>query len=611
MPFKQPHRFIGFLFTLFLLLTIGRAFPAHGQTPLANFNVPVAGPDTWGAVDALGRKLPDYRQVGPPRKNKTVGIFYFTWLNHPTPYLYDNDKIIKQRGYKKDWYLIGPMTLMHWWGEPLFGYYRSSDPWVLREHAIMLGDAGVNTLILDNTNGATYFNTQKALFKVFQHMRALGNATPDFLCFTRDGAWNTDYENIYKSGLAKKLWFYWDGKPLMLVNNGAAEQDAARGPRIPENIRKFFTLRRCWALDTPHSQPWFGSGKNKWFWNQLYPQRYGWHTNPKTPEETSVGVAGWANVNIGRDYHDGRQPPRKDQNPALGRFFSEQWRGARRMDPPFVFVTGWNEWIAAPWPSPVPPNARLGLVGHPLQRGQPMFIDEFDKEYSRDIEPMKGGFGDDYYYQLVANIRRYKGVHPLPRVSQGRCPWTGPFSQWAKIGPLFINNTGMAVHRDYSGWGTHVYINNTGRNDIVASKFCYDKNNLYFWVRTRKPITSWHGWSWMLLFLHIPRPLQKAWLGYNYVIDRKVLNNHTAEIERNVNGFYEWKPVGKVHFRVRGDQMQMTVTRKLVGIENRMPTDIHFKWADHIQQNGSWTDFYLNGDCAPPFRFYYRAKIRN
>ena len=41
-----------------------------------------------------------------------------------------------------------------------------------------------------------------------------------------------------------------------------------------------------------------------------------------------------------------------------------------------------------------------------------------------------------------------------------------------------------------------------------------------------------------------------------------------------------------------------------------LPPDIHFRWADNIQQTGKWSDFYLTGDCAPPFRFYYRAKFR-
>jgi hypothetical protein len=35
---------------------------------------------------------------------------------------------------------------MHHWGESAFGYYRSDDPWVLRKHAQMLSDAGVDVI---------------------------------------------------------------------------------------------------------------------------------------------------------------------------------------------------------------------------------------------------------------------------------------------------------------------------------------------------------------------------------------------------------------------------------------------------------------------------------
>src|SRR5207248_1211566 len=36
--------------------------------------------DTWVATDALGRGLPLAEEVGPPRADKFVGVFYFLWL---------------------------------------------------------------------------------------------------------------------------------------------------------------------------------------------------------------------------------------------------------------------------------------------------------------------------------------------------------------------------------------------------------------------------------------------------------------------------------------------------------------------------------------------------
>ncbi len=586
----------------------------HTATPVAASRTAadpeVAGPDTWGAIDALGRVLPHYRTVGPPRKNKSVGIFYFTAYNHPAYrfakgkkeyYLYDNDKIIARRHYRPGWYLIGPLHTVHWWGEPLVGYYRSSDPWVIRQNAEMLSDAGVNTLIFDNTNGPTYPNTQRAIFKTFERLRKLGDATPDFACFTGHGAWNTDYRNIYQKGLYKNLWFRWEGKPLLLYVGQAGQ--------IPTDERKFFTLRYCWA--------WTG-GKNRWGWDNVAPGNrweYAWHSNPKVPEEMPVAVGGWATSNIGRSFHNGVEPPRALQNPAAGLCFAEQWNHALKVDPAFVFITGWNEWTAGCFPSGgAGPGSWPEMLGHPVKPGDPIYVDEFDSEFSRDAQPMKGGFEDDYYYQMVTGIRRYKGVQPLPSVSMATIHLAESWNQWASVNPLFINNIGLAVHRDYQGWGNGprlpVYRNNTGRNDIVGAKVCYDAKNMYFWVQTRKTITSWKSPNWMLLFINSTGNPHKGWLGYNYVIDRKVLNDHTTTLQKNIGNQYKWKIIGKVQYRVKGDQMEVVVPRKLLGLAGKLPADIHFKWADNIQQTGKWSDFYLNGNCAPPFRYYYRAKFR-
>ena len=36
-----------------------------------------------------------------------------------------------------------------------------------------------------------------------------------------------------------------------------------------------------------------------------------------------------------------------------------------------------------------------------------IFVDQFNQEYSRDIEPLAEGHADSYYYQLVDSVRHY------------------------------------------------------------------------------------------------------------------------------------------------------------------------------------------------------------
>ena len=49
-----------------------------------------------------------------------------------------------------------------------------------------------------------------------------------------------------------------------------------------------------------------------------------------------------------------------------------------------------------------------------------VFVDLYNQEYSRDVEPMHGGHTDNYYYQMVSNIRKYKGVRQLSDASGGK-----------------------------------------------------------------------------------------------------------------------------------------------------------------------------------------------
>ena len=41
--------------------------------------------------------------------------------------------------------------------------------------------------------------------------------------------------------------------------------------------------------------------------------------------------------------------------------------------------------------------------------------DECDIENSRDIEPMRGGYKDAYWFQTMAFVRRFKGLPALVR----------------------------------------------------------------------------------------------------------------------------------------------------------------------------------------------------
>src|SRR3546814_2153103 len=106
---------------------------------------------------------------------------------------------------------------------------------------------------------------------------------------------------------------------------------------------------------------------------------------------------------FGRSYTHANGHSREPGAVNRGLNFQEQWDRALELDPELIFITGWNEWIAGRYEE--------------WQQQHNAFPDQFDQEHSRDIEPMKGGHGDNYYYQMVANISRFKGLPPEPEVS--------------------------------------------------------------------------------------------------------------------------------------------------------------------------------------------------
>ena len=110
-----------------------------------------------------------------------------------------------------------------------------------------------------------------------------------------------------------------------------------------------------------------------------------------------------------------------------------------------------------------------------------MFVDQLDQEFSRDIEPMTGGHGDNYYWQLVANVRRYKGAPPLPKASPPKTiRIEDGFDQWRDVTPEFGDHVGETMPRDFDGVAGQHYTNRSGRNDLVASKVARDSRESLF-----------------------------------------------------------------------------------------------------------------------------------
>jgi len=585
---------------------------AHGE-PI-NPGVP------WPATDALGRELPLADEVGPLKKDRFVGIFYLTWTGDEYSYgPYDVTKILagqpdmrtapsfRHRG-PKQWHMAH-------WGEPLFGYYKLTDPWVIRRHMHLLADAGVDTLVLDATNGEIYENVLNRFLPVLLQIRSEGGRTPQ-VCFML----NTDMGNMakqllekyYKPGQYRDLWFQWEGRPLMLCNPDAA----------PPEVKEFFTLRTAfWPGSPPYKNTPYA-----WHWLGVHPQAYGFTTDPKTAEQINVSPAQnmhWQSGTTelmhtgkarGRGFNNGRQDP-SIAAIQRGLNFQEQWDHALKINPKFVMITAWNEWIA-------------GLT-HSMQTPW-VQCDGFNEEFSRDIEPMKGGFGDNFYYQAIANIRRYKGVPNIPVATPPKTiDIAGSFDQWQDVGPEFTGHAGNTIPRDHDGFGrapkTRItvpqpefegngttwrgqegprYTNTTGRNSLLGMKVARDKDYIYFHVRTEKPVTPSNDPDWMTLLIRTGNPTHHTWNGYDFVVNRVSPGAQGAVLEKN-NGGRNWLKASDVRYKVEGNQMHLAVPRRALGLTGD-PVTFDFKWLDNIPLPEDLTEFFITGDTAPSGRFRFR-----
>ena len=474
-----------------------------------------------------------------------------------------------------------------YWDEPLFGYYFQTDKWVLRRHVKLLTHAGIDFLIFDTTNRLTYWPHVKALLEVLEEYRLEGWDVPKVAYYTNTRSGETVQEiwnDLYKPGLFPELWFRWDGKPFIIADPDECTQEQ----------RAFFTFRLPqWPTEAKKQGgcPWIDFERPQRAWqndkgeNEIVPVSVAQHPNLSFGDGALYGDP----VPRGRAYHDARN----DKTPEAllyGYNVAEQWERAIELDPQMVFFTGWNEWT----------------VGR-IQGDEPrpvLLIDQADREYSRDVEPMKGGFFDNYYMQLCDYVRRYKGSPTLPERQGFRSiDLSGPFSQWDGAYEYWCMPFGT-LPRNAEGQGGATYTDNTGRNEFECLKVCHDDKNLCFYARTREDIQFNMFTKWMTLLIGVKgRPYAPSWHGFHYIVNDIVLDGNTTFIQECLGGWRFGRNT-RVSYKRENRELMIQIPRRLLGL-NEDGFELYFKWADHTGSSETMSDYYLHGESAPYGRFAY------
>ena len=515
--------------------------------------------------------------AGETGKKKDVGIFYFVWLGqHPGQQkgIYDISKLLKEapedlwaapEGTPKS-----PAGQFHFWGEPLYGYYDSRDPWVVTRHVELLMNAGIDYLMFDTTNAVVYPEAISVVLNVLKKFASQGFDVPKVAFYTNSASGRSVqmiYDNFVKSGEWDGLFYSPKGKPMVvgLTKKNKSSDQGTNPDYISDELQEIFDVRESQWPNAPYDEnafPWMSWDNPQRLHNGVISVSVSQHSVETVTfsDTTTCRGRGWdakTHKEIKEDFRNGRN-------------FRNQWQtvfdNIDKIDN--VFVTGWNEWIA------------LKLLNG---KKEAIFVDLFNEEFSRDAEMMRGGYGDNFYMLLAENVRRYKGDCGVA----------------AQKGKVFRDFEGDALVRDFKNFdGSGRYIDSSARNDIVEITVSESAAAVTFEVRTASDVIPYAqgDLNWMNILVKTDDSSDKAF-EYDYVINRYPTVNGVTTVERICA---DGRKVlsGRATYSVSGDILRVTVPFGALGLE---AGDVHFgfKVADNVADPDDIMEYYVSGDSAP------------
>lgn len=542
------------------------------------------------ATDDYGRLTP---VTNIRKKDKKIGIFYHVWHGYHNTGIFNITELLANDPdslWDPDGNENSPMKAFHYWGEPLYGYYNSSDPWVITRHMELFTMAGVDYLVYDLTNTVIYVDAINAIFKVLDVYQKQGFAVPKIAFYTNSESAKTIkrcYDLWYKPGLYSNLWFSLDGeKPLII---GQKDDIRNKFPDEADEILNFFQIKESqWPdatrFDRHEGFPWMD-------WE--YPQRnYDGTMSVSLAQHPGMKMSEESATNHGRGFNY-EKFINEDEHSREGTNVEGQWKtvfdNINKVNN--VFVTGWNEWIA---------QKMTNGEGHVF------FVDTFNENYSRDMEMYRDGYKDNFYLQLTRNIRKFAFENADHYIYKENTIDIANFEdkQWENITSKFIDFDGDAMKRDFvSADKVNHLLDDTNRNDIVKSFITHDKDNLYLRVETSENITSPENndKSWMNVLINTGTNTDNLG-GFDYIVNRS-RNGNKASLERLTEDRIASK-VGDVDFAFKDNVIQFKIPLNLI---NKNSEDFHisFKVSDNIQEQNDILDYYISGDSAPIGRLGY------
>lgn len=544
-------------------------------------------------VDKLARSFLPCKNVDPTKK---VGVFYFLWHGDANDRsmgeIYNITELLREHPddlWNIEGTQLSPKGKFHYWDQPIFGYYKSVDKWVITRHMELLINAGVDFLYLDATNAFIYPDSCRAIFEVLLEFEKNGKNPPKVMFYTNSNSIRTItaiYNTYYTVPEYDSLWYRPEGKPI-IVGNATVETDSAeaalRGDtcsqeELADHIREYFDIRPSqWPFDPVKDDgfPWMEWSYPQPIHNGIVNVSLCQH--PHIPLSDSVKDR-TRNMGRGYDFASGKNVA---EDVARGTNAQSQWDTVHRNRDKVhtVTVTGWNEWIA------------IKLI----MENRVFFVDTMNEEFSRDIEPQKGdGYEDTYYLQLADNIRRFKGEIGLPdpvgQYTPAGMDWEG--------GVRYDAVTLQQISRDCYGVDNRVrYVLPPARNNLQCVSVANDASRLYFRIQSTDVLCGADKEDFLNLYLGNDIPALKGWESYELQVTPSL---------------------GKV-FAIDGQKRRTEVCDAICLVEGRValisiPMEalscdegIYFKVTDGFDSTDIM-DSYTDGKCMPMGRasWYYR-----
>jgi hypothetical protein len=573
-----------------------RVEPAPG-TKFNSFNIV--------GIDHFGRS---FGTVSAFKKGRQVGMFFWPWIGQPyASGIYDATKIAAlPNGINILTHFdhldpnISPNGQAHYWGEPLWGYYNSDDEWVIRKQMQMITMAGVDFIYFDTTNTLIYSNIFLKVCAVIDDMLKNGWNPPKVVFYTHSCSLRTLrdlYATLYQPNRYPDTWYRIEEKPVVIAYTDPADdlrEAASRadysyqpGTLSAEILDFFHFLKPQWPSDPvyPEGFPWIEWSFPQPLHTQSQAMSVSVASHPMVPMSFSLTRPNWTNWGRGWNVTT-RQNVTADVE--KGTFFQSQWDHAIKTDPPMISVGGWNEWIAYKQP----------------HDGEYMLCDAASMEYSRDIEPMKGGYRDAFYLQLIRNIRRYKGMNEATEANKAlTIDLAGALSQWNEVAYIVRNTDEKFMARDaFGGSQTVRYTQAAPQNSLLEIRVAHDQQNVYFYLKGKNKFTDYSGSeNWLNVLIGAGEPAIKGWESYEYVLGRSIANGQTS-VDRFNSGFSA-SNTGKAMLIRNNDVILLSVPRSAVGLT--AVDKFYFKVAMGVTNPSDIMDYYISGSVMPMGRLSY------